>query len=170
MKRRQLTVKVVGCGPQYAKCFGGGGDFLCMRMGWPQLKKIRNILQWKHDRKGKQRNWLLFAIVFYICHFSKLWDMTVGGLLLDHPKQMSVWINQIIKLVSTPSLSQPEAIRTKQNGRNGIPLVLCTVTSKQLGGTVQGYWKVFPQLERTWSQESAKIYAGGYSENLLPFS
>lgn len=45
----------------------------------------------------------------------------------------------MIKLVSSPSLSQPEAIRTKWNGRNGVPLVLCTVTSKQLGGTVQGY-------------------------------
>lgn len=75
----------------------------------------------------------------------------------------------MIKLASSPSLSQPEAIRTKWNGRNGVPLVLCTVTSKQLGGTVQGYLNVLPQLERPWSWESAKIYAGGYSEKLLPF-
>lgn len=48
------------------------------------------------------------------------------------------------------------------------PQVLCTVTSRQQGDIVQGYGKVFPWLQRTWSWESAKIHAEEQREQVPP--
>lgn len=115
-------------------------------------KKYFTMKAWQ-SRKTKE---LVIHNCEYICHFNKLWDMMVVYCYSPKINECMNKPNYYVSFHSYRFMARNNKDKTEQQK---CPQVLCTVTSKKQGDTVQGYRKVLSWLERTWSWESAKIHA-----------